>query len=259
MDKKILLEKLLKYFGVKEVPDSLKEMRELYEELVENNTLEIPNDILEEEDKYLRSELINKKLIDAEKFPTINTTLKKDYLNGDKIALVKWDYLDIYTDVLINPVDHEFSFARGLKVSKRIYLNAGMRLRKKCLDLAGNNLLPGDVLITRAYNLLSDFVIHVILPSEKGNKKVELGISYFNIFECANNNLAKILVVPNLEFKKYGLTFEEGIETALYETMKYLANGKCLFEKVIFCVDNNKEYDMFVEKLNNYKNKKSSK
>jgi O-acetyl-ADP-ribose deacetylase (regulator of RNase III) len=253
MDKKILLDKLLNFFGVLDIPEELKDKRDLYEDLVMSNKKEITNEYLDDEDKYLRAELVNRKLIDAEKYPCINKTLNDEYINGDKVALIKADYLDIYTDVLINPVDKSFNFKRGLKTSKRIFLNAGMRLRKKCVDLGAEDLLPGDVLITRAYNLLSDFVIHVVLPSEKGNKKVELGISYFNNFECANNNLAQILVLPSLEFKKYGLTFEEGIETALYETMKYLANGKCLFEKVILCVDTDKDFDVVVDKLKVYK------
>ena len=253
MDKKILLDKLLGFYGVLDIPEELQDKRNLYEDLVISNKKELTGEYLEDEDKYLRAELINRKLVDAEKYPCINKFLDAEYVNGDKIALIKADYLDIYTDVLINPVDSSFDYKRGLKVSKRIFLNAGSRLRKKCMDLGASDLVTGDVLITRAYNLLSDFVIHLVLPNDKGNKKVELGISYFNIFECANNNLAQILVIPNLEFKKYGLTFEEGIEIALYETMKYLSNGKCLFEKVIFCVDNNKEYNAFVEKLEPYK------
>ena len=253
MDKKILLERILRYFGVDDIPDSLDEMTELYEEIVATKSIDVSNNILDDEDKYLRLELLNKKLIDGEKYPCINAILNNDYYYGDKIALYNGCFTDIYTDVVVNPVDSEFSFKKSLKKSWKLFHRSGMRLRKKCLDLMGDNMAPGDVLITRAYNLLSDFVIHVVLPSSKGNKKIELGISYFNIFECANNNLAKIIVLPNLEFKKYGITFEEGIETALYELMRYLGNGKCLFEKVIFCVDNNKEYDVVVEKLNSYK------
>ena len=257
MDKKILLTKLLKYFGVEEIPDSLAEMRELYDSLVETSDKVVCDDYLETEDKYLRLELTNRKLIDGEKYPCINDMLNSHYINGNRIAVYKGNFLDVYTDVVINPVNNSFTYNKSLKVSKKVFHNAGMRLRRKCLDLSGDGLSTGDVLITRAYNLLSDFIIHVILPSDKGKKKIELGISYFNVYECANNNVAKIIVVPLLEFKKYGLTREEGMEISIYETMKYLANEKCLFEKVIFCVDNNKEYQELLNVLENYKTKKS--
>lgn len=258
MDKKILLDKLIQAFGVTGIPDSLEEKRELYDSLVEEATNEPSSDILDTEDKYLRLELTNKKLIDAEKYPCINKTLNNSYVNGEKIAVVKGDFLDIYTDVVVNPVRSDFAFDKSLKISNHLFHSAGRRLQKKCLDTKGESLAAGDVLITRAYNLLSDFIIHVVLPEGKGKKRVELGISYFNVFECANNNLAKLIVVPPLEFKKYGLTIEEGISISLYETMRYLSSDKCLLEKIIFCFKTNREYNLFVEELNSYLNKKSS-
>ncbi len=68
MNKKVLLEQILKYFKVKDIPEKLGDLRKLYKEQIMNcNYLEVPENILLLEDKYLRLELINKKLVDSEK------------------------------------------------------------------------------------------------------------------------------------------------------------------------------------------------
>ena len=248
MDRKILLKKILEYFKVKDIPDNLNEMKKIYKDLVLSlEDYDIPEDILLVEDRYLRLELINKKLTDGEKYNPINVNLDGNYEHGNIVALWQGDISSIYADVLINPVNSNFD----LDKSNKLYLNAGMRLRKKCLDLIKESctydkkLNPTEILITRAYNLISDFIIHVVLPSDD-NYDVELAMCYFNVLECANNNIAKTVVLRDI-------SNNNSKEVLVKEIMKYLDKDNCHLEKVIIAAEKDEDFEEYLNILEKYK------
>jgi len=249
MDKKILLKKILEYFYKdKEIPDNLNEMRKMYRDIIETiEDFDIPEDILLTEDKYLRLELINKKLVDGEKYNTINTNLDDKYIHGDKIALLEGNIGSVYADSIINPVDDSFN--------NKKFLNAGLRLRKKCFDILNDKkLLPTEILITRAYNLLSDYLVHVVLPitDDLEEYKKELGMCYFNVLECSNNNIAKVVVLSDINNNKK-ISKEESMGILIDSIIKYLDKDNCTIEKVIIVTPDSDEFDEYTAILENYK------
>ncbi len=248
MDKKVLLEQILKYFKVKDIPEKLGDLRKLYKEQIMNcNYLEVPENILLLEDKYLRLELINKKLVDSEKYNTIDTNLEGKYKHGDKVALLEGDISSVYADVLINPVNAKFDYGDNL------LLNAGLRLRKKCHDiLDGKELNPTEILITRAFNLLSDYLVHVVLPTNEDINEyiTELGMCYFNVLECSNNNIAKIVVVRDICDNP---KIEKSKEILLNSIMDYLDREDCHLEKIVIVASKDDDFEQYVELLDNYK------
>lgn len=243
MDKKILLKKILEYFKIKDIPDNLNEMKKLYKDIILSlDNYDIPDDILTTEDKYLRIELINKKLTDGEKYNTIDTNLDGKYNHGDKVCLWQGDISAIYADVLINPVNSNFD----LDKNNKLYLNSGMRLRKKCLDLIKDKKLnPTEILITRAYNLISDFIIHVVLPSDE-NYDTELSMCYYNVLECANNNIAKTVVLRDI-------SKNNNKELLVKVIMDYLDRDTNHIEKIIIAADKDDDFEEYVSILDNYK------
>ena len=257
MDKKILLEKLIKYLDKDaQIPESLEEMKDLWKRLVlELDNYDIPRDILDTEDKFLRLELLNQKLTDGEKYGTINY----NYRHGDKIALREGDITSIYGDVIVNPINKDFNF-KDNDLFKHIVLQSGLRLRKKCKESFDiSELSTSEVLITRAYNMLSDFLIHVVVPVVEDevteDNKVELKMSYFNVLECANNNMAKIVVLPILGYVDNKFPLEDAVRIAVKEVVYYLDKPNCTLEKVIFNVSTDEEYEMYLKVLDEYKNK----
>jgi len=246
MDKKILLKQILEYFYKdKEIPDNLTEMKKMYKKaVIDNKDNEIPDNILLLEDKYLRIELLNRKLIDGEKFNCINVNLEGNYKHGDKIALYEGKITDIYGDVLINPVN------KDLDIEDNLFLAAGMRLRKKCLDVLGDKKLNStEIIITRAFNLLSDYIVHVCLPTtdDIDEYRTELGMCYFNVLECSNNNIAKTIVLEDVSSK-----IDNGKELLVNSIMDYLDRKECLLEKIII-VANKDTFDDYVNILKQYK------
>lgn len=254
MNKKIFLDRIIKYFlGDSEIPAELDDMKRLWEDLVKSNDIkEVPENILSDEDKFLRLELINRKLTDGEKVATIDKTLGSLIKYSDKIALWNGDITTIYADSIVNPTT--ISMLRREDVDSNnigydVFLRSGMRLGLKCMSLVNDEELSlSDILITRAYNLPCDYIIHVIISNfsfelSQEEEKI-ISMSYRNILECAKNNTAKTIVIPCI-----GIDSCKNVQklalVAIKTVVKFLEENDKVFDKVIFQVGNDDMYNEY--------------
>lgn len=261
MDKKIYLDKVLEYLvdGTDIiVPEALKDKVELWENLVSKlDKKSIPSDVLLNEDKFLRLDLINRKLTDGEKLKTISDTLDSDIDYCTKIALWKGDITTVYADVLVNSTTKNMlGCMEGVKgtLDNAIFTRSGMRLRLKCRDIMqGEELNNTEILVTRAYNLPSDFIIHVVVPcvddSVSEENKVELKMCYLNVLECVRNNMARTVVLPCLGTGTNGFPKEEAARIAVDAVKEFLIKYENEIDKVIFNVFDDESYDIYAKLL----------
>lgn len=261
MDKKIYLDKVLEYL-VKgkdiEIPNNLKDKVKLWEELVTKlDSNEIPSEVLLNEDKFLRLDLINRKLTDAEKLSTISETLDSDIKYCTKISLWKGDITTIYADVLVNSTTKDILGCKeGIKgtLDNSIFTRSGMRLRMKCRDvMQGGELSNTEVLVTRAYNLPSDFIIHVVVPDSSDDLTdelwIELKMCYLNVLECARNNMARTIVLPCLGTGTNSFPMEKSSIIALEAVNEFLNKYENEVDKIIFNVFDDEAYDIYAKLL----------
>lgn len=257
MNKKIFLDKVLEYLtyntGIA-IPDKLFEKIELWEELVGKVELDnIPDNVLDNEDKFLRLELINRKLTDGEKLRTIDNTLNSKIKYSNKLALWNGDITTIYADVVVNSITDDRlndSLNDNDTLNDTIFIRGGMRLRKKCKEvMKGVELGTTEVLVTRAYNIPSDFIIHVVAPQIENelleSQKVELEMCYYNILECARNNMAKVIVLPCIGTGVNKFPKEEAAEIAIKSVQKFLDKYNAEINKIVFDVYDEESFDIY--------------
>lgn len=256
MDKKIFLDKVLEYLTYNTnitIPDGLSEKVKLWKNLVNKVELDsVPNEILDSEDKFLRLELINRKLTDGDKLRTIDDTLNSKIKYSNKIALWQGDITTIYADVVVNSTTGDMlSYLKNKDtLNDTIFIRGGMRLRKKCKEvMKGVELGTAEVLITRAYNIPSDFIIHVVAPQVKNDllesQKVELEMCYSNILECARNNMAKVLVLPCIGTGVNKFPKEKAAEIAIKSVQKFLDKYNAEINKIVFDVYDEENFDIY--------------
>lgn len=258
MNKKILLDRIIEYFlGDIDIPTELEEKIKLWEEVVKSEDLkEVPENILVDEDKFLRLELINRKLTDGEKLAPIDKTIGSFHKYANKLALWDGDITTIYADLIVNPTTISMLKRDNFdsnKASYNVFLRSGMRLGLKCMSIASNeDLDASDILVTRAYNLPCDYIIHVVLPNFSSELSSEdekiITMSYRNVLECAKNNMAKTIVIPciGLDSCKNSLKL---VQLAVDTVVKFIDENDKAFDKVIFQVDNSDLYDMYSDYL----------
>lgn len=240
MDKKILLKKLLELLGEDNIPDSLTELRKLREKYLKNlDYSKLSDDVLNLDNQFLRSDLINRKLTNAEKLIPNDFIVSSSLKNKNKICLWKGDISSIYADVVVNKINRD-SYINDL------FMKGGIALLKKYNDLSNVcELNISDILITRAYNIPCDLIIHSIVS--KVNDELTDDVvniikkSYINVLDCVNNNMMKIVVLPILGIINNKRNFTDIAKLSLNIIDDYL-NGNSTIEKVIICVDNDDEF-----------------
>lgn len=251
MNKKIVLDKILNYFikDKNDIPDDLNSKIKLWKEIISTYDLnDVPKDILEVEDMYLRYELLNRKLTDADKIKTVGDTLVKNIKYSDFIALWEGDLTSIYADSIVHLTSLKKLVNDQVNVDK-IVLNSGMRLKKKCRDALGDGSLnKSDVLITRSYNLPCDFIIHVVEPDGRSKSYIEdIKNSYKNILVCVKNNIIRSVVIPCIGIDKTDK--EEYINIMLDSIYDFLDKYHEIVNTKIIINASNEDLDIIKSKL----------
>ncbi len=252
MDKKILLDKILSYLindKSKELPDTLEDKISMWEELVTNLDSDfVDSEILSTEDKYLRVELLNRKLTDGEKLKTINELLDSEIKHSERIALWQGDITTMYADVLVNSMSTNVEdYGKKGSLTYQIFLRSGMRLRLKFREVMKDSKLEvTDYLVTRAYNLPSDYIVHVVLPD---NDLDLLKKCYLNVLECARNNMAKTIVLPCLGTGSEKFSYEDSAKVAIEAVNEFLDKYEKEIDKVIFNVLDDDVFDLYSDML----------
>src|SRR3989338_7083671 len=103
------------------------------------------------------------------------------------IKLILGDITKIPTDVIVNSANP--SLMRGGGVCGAIHKAAGIELEKECLELKksrGIDRLPiGEIIVTKAYNLPTKFVIHTVGPKNNGIDDINF------LKKCYTNSIIK--------------------------------------------------------------------
>ena len=257
MNKKNVLNRLIAYLSGKkeeDIPDDLEEKIKIYRYLsLECEKDDIPLDILKDDDRFLRLELINRKLTDGEKVKSVEETLGSTVKHAKKIALWNGDITTIYCDAIVNSTDERvYGPKKYIKnhLDSDIHFRSGLRLRNKCQKVIGKDSLDiGDVIITRAYNLPCDFIIHAVSPIVLDEVTLEdeedLRRTYYNILECAKNNLTKILVIPCISTGKGKFDKEKAANIAYSCINEYLDKYEDFFNMIIINTNNTDSYNIY--------------
>lgn len=256
MNKEEVLKDLLLGLGVSlnEIPEMYDDKVSLWKRVVrERKPEKVEASVLELEDKFLRLDLINRMLTDADRINTIDLDFNIEGKHASKVALWQGDITSLYVDAVVNSANSDMLgtfLDEEDRVDYAIHNRSGMRLRLKCNDIIqGKKIDTSDILITRAYNLPCDFIIHVVAPELKGrldNKEREaLEKAYYNILECAKNNLIKTVAICAIGTGNGGYPVGEAAIIACKVVKEYLDKNEKFFNKIIFNVYSDEDYEAY--------------
>ncbi|MCF6357530.1 MAG: O-acetyl-ADP-ribose deacetylase [Draconibacterium sp.] len=164
-----------------------------------------------------------------------------------KIELHLGDITKLKVDAIVNAANKTLLGGGG--VDGAIHRAAGKKLLNECRTL--NGCETGDAKITKGYNLPAKFVIHTVGPvynNGKYNEAKKLGNCYRRSLELANENSLKTVAFPNISTGIYGYPKQEAAEIAISKVKDFLL-GNAQIEKVIFCVFDNSNFEIYKKLL----------
>ncbi len=237
------------------IPKSYGEKRRLLRALM---NIRPPNPISDEfikvQNSFLRFEIESRgiaKLSEIQECPNI-----------ENVSLWKGDIALLKVDAIVNAANSQMLgcfLPNHHCIDNAIHSYAGIQLRNECNDLMlkQGNLEPiGSVKITKAYNLPSKYILHTVGPKidDKLSKKdcERLENSYESCFNLANMKNLKSLAFCSISTGEFGFPKLKAAKIAISTIMKLL-NEDNSFERIIFNVFSEEDYEIYEKILKKYK------
>ena len=216
----------------------------------------ISNEYLEKENEFLKEELKKKNITNAQNIQTISETIKKSNLqNIDKICLWQGDITTLQIDCIVNAAN-----SQGLGcfipchkcIDNQINTFAGISLRLECNKIMKDknyNLETGEAIITKGYNLPSEYVIHTVGPiinyEVTEREENELKNCYINSLKLAIKNGIRTIAFPCISTGEFRFPKEIASRIAIKTVDNLLNKYKDNFDKVVFNVYGEEDYKIY--------------
>lgn len=168
----------------------------------------------------------------------------------ENIEIIKGNIINMEVDAIVNAANN--SLLGGGGVDRAIHQAAGEKLLEECKTL--NGCKDGEAKITNGYNLKAKYVIHTVAPKwydfRVKNKEELLEKCYSNSYKIAKENNIKTIAFPCLGMGVYACPLEIGTRIAIKEAIK----NRFSFFKIYLVCFNDKEYNYYLQYLDNKKN-----
>lgn len=236
MNKEELVDKLLNYFINEkktisniDIPKDYKEKRLLLRGIVNiRPPIPLSDDILILEDKLLKLELKDKIITDSKDIDIIE----------NKMGIFLGDITTIKCDAIVNAANSAMlgCFTPNHScIDNQIHTYAGIRLRLECEKILNGKIeKTGGAILTKAYNLPSNYIIHTVGPIvgrkvTKKNKE-DLETCYISCLELARKNNIKIVAFPSISTGVFRFPKDEASKIAVNTVRRYLEKYNDYFD-----------------------------
>ena len=169
-----------------------------------------------------------------------------------RITNKKGDITRESTDAIVNAANT--SLLGGGGVDGAIHKAAGPELFHECKTLGGCN--PGEVRITKGYNLKAGYIIHTPGPIYKDGKRGEAQVlknSYWNSMNLLKEYNLKSASFPAISTGVYNYPKEEAAEIAIKTVIEFMDKEGYIAD-IIFVLFVDDNYNIYNKTLGRIKN-----
>lgn len=232
-----------------DLPSSLEEKKDLYRAI---RNIREPKPISEEylkiQDEYLKEEIKNKGIVDEADIP----------MDLDILSIWQGDITTLKCEAIVNACNEYLLGCFNPThrcIDNTIHSFAGMQLREECNQIMQGKTLPnGEVVLTNAYNLPSNYIIQTVGPQVIGalteQNRLDLEKCYYNSLELCRKNNIKTIAFPCISTGLYGFPARDASKIAISTVKKYLKEHQNVFHHIIFNVFKEEDLKIYQKNLN---------
>ncbi len=164
-----------------------------------------------------------------------------------KIELLLGDITKVAADAIVTAANSGLKGGGG--VDGAVHRAAGPELLKACKQVGGCD--TGSAVITEAYDLQNigvRFVIHAVGPIWRGGNSGEVDLlknAYAKSLDLADTHDCSSVAFPSISTGVYHFPVAKAAPVAVSTAAKFLENKAGKLEKVIFCLFDQKTFDVF--------------
>lgn len=226
------------------IPNDEGEQRKLLRSLF---NLRMPKkaspEFIEIQNEYLREEIKRKGITDIRDLSPVR----------DGIYIFKGDITTLKCDAVVNAANSAmlgcFYPCHGC-IDNAIHTYSGIQLRESCARIMRERKGDGQnlTIITKAYNLPSNYVIHTVGPIVTGSlmprHTAQLALCYSHCLELAVKNGIKSIAFCCISTGEFHFPNEAAAQTAVETVTSFIAENKSEIE-VIFNVFKRADYEIY--------------
>lgn len=162
------------------------------------------------------------------------------------ISLHQGDITRLNVDAVVNAANSALQLGGG--VAGAIRRAGGEAIQAECDRIGGAPV--GTAVITSGGNLPARYVIHAVGPRMgEGDEDRKLDSALCGALEVAAENNLESVALPAISTGIFGYPLERAARRMPRVAAEYLAAGKSSLRKVIFCLYDQRAYDLFAETL----------
>ena len=166
-------------------------------------------------------------------------------VNHTILELIEGDITEQATDAIVNAANGQLVLGGG--VAGAIRLKGGAAIQAECNEKAPISV--GEAVITTGGDLKAKYVIHAVGPRMgEGDEDAKLANATANSLKVADENELKSLSFCAVSTGIFGYPIDRCARIMLRTTIEYLG-GKTGLERVVFCLYDDKGYDVFLSQL----------
>ena len=167
------------------------------------------------------------------------------------IDLKKGDITKLKVDAIVNAA--KSSLLGGSGVDGAIHEAGGQSILEECKEIISRQgkCNEGQAVITKAGDLLSNYVIHTVGPvwyGGKRNERNQLAECYRNSLQLAIDNNCKTIAFPNISTGIYRFPKDEAAKIAVESVIKFIVTSDKI-EKIIFICFEDDNFNYIKEEL----------
>ena len=153
-------------------------------------------------------------------------------------------------EAVVNAANAQLQTGGG--VAGAIHRAAGTELYKECRNLAP--IKPGEAVITKAYNLPNDYVIHCLRPIYGHDSPEEklLANCYKNALRLAEKHQIKSVAFPSLSTGAFGYPIEEAVNVTFNAILAELEGLEHL-QRIKFVLFSEQDLKRYLKKIEDLK------
>ncbi len=210
------------------------------------------DDVVKVQDEFLREEAREKGIVKLSDIMTVKEQYGSNHPFGDKISVWQGDITRLEVGAIVNAANSQmlgcFIPCHGC-IDNAIHSSAGIELREECSRLMKRKRIlygpeyeepAGQAMVTPAYNLPAEYVIHTVGPIVSSGLteklKQDLRNCYKSVLKCCVENNIKSVAFCCISTGEFHFPNKEAAEIAVEEVTEFLKEQGDNLERIIFNV-----------------------
>lgn len=222
-------------------------------------------DVVKIQDEFLAEEINEKGIVSLDAIPTVAEEYGSSHPFADKISIWQGDITRLQAGAIVNAANSQMlgCFIPCHRcIDNAIHSAAGIQLREECNHLMNQKRIRygrqyeepvGQAMITKAYNLPAEYVIHTVGPivsyQLSDSLRDDLKSCYESVLKCCVEHSIRSVAFCCISTGEFHFPNDEAAKIAVKTVTEFLDEYASNFDRIIFNVFKSMDKELYEKEI----------